>query len=580
MAGDRRARLQRMAAEATDPEDKAWAISAYEQEFGEKPYVGEGPRRDQFVPTDPLLRAIRTRREAPPREQTSQGAAALLHGAQGGSFGLSDELTGAAVAALDAGQGLRTMPGALGLLGAGLSRVRNAFDPEGAVAPQPPMEAYRAGRDSAREDLDQTAEDHPVTALGATVAGSLLNPIRAPLPRGTTAMGRIASAGGQGALQGAAQGLGVSRADLTRGDFIGAARDTGGGAALGGALGVAGQSVGEGVKKVGQHITDNVRRRAVGELAEGMESATTPTQRKHLDRAQEDIWNEMTTGPDAQTVRNVRYQGATEGREALKPVLERIGQENAEHYAKFTAAGRANVDAADYMQRLANRAAEADEAGDTELFNAINNFIEDVDGAYQRTGSLPLQRLRGMTTQTQRAAASAIGGLNGHAPAELKARLTAVATEAMDDSLSAAAAGDPALEAAADAIRANNRRYYANKTIDKNLALRETKENTGPGLLVRGAKAAATPGALAAGAAIAGGDENRVENALAGAGAGLALRGLVPAAKLAQRKITDFGIASQMPGYGGPTATGVSRAVRPFVPGLLNALMSRREQDK
>jgi hypothetical protein len=554
---------------------------------------GPSPRFDmrtgQAPSLDPLDAAIK--RRAAGREKTGIGETALLHGAQGGSFGLSDELTGAAVAALDAGPALAaTGYGPMGLLGRGLQGVRRAFDPNDSVPAQAPGDAYRAGRDSAREDLDQTAEDHAGVALAAQIGGSLMNPIKLPVKGPATAakgfmpaLGRMGVAGLQGAAQGGAQALGTSRADLTRGEFIDAARDTGAGMALGGGVGVAGQGVIEGARGVGGAIAKNLKKRVVNEFAEGLESKTTPTQQQHLNRAQDDIYAEVSTGPDAKAVRGTVYKGAAEGREILKPIVDKVGAANKENYAAFTKAGRDQVDTADYMMRLASKADEADQAGDTELFEAINGLIDDVDKANAR-GPLTLTRLRGMTTKVQKHAASAVGGLNTHAAAELEGRLMATATEAMDDSLGIAAQGVPELEAAAQSIRANNRRIYALKTVDKGLKLREYKEGNAPGLLVRGAKAAATPGALAAGAAIAGDDESRLENALYGAAAGAGVRGLVPLAKLAQRGITSAGIKTQLPGYGGPTAEGVGRAIRPFVPPLslsiLQAYQRRREQEK
>lgn len=586
-----KARLSRMAREATDPADREWAQSMYREEFGEAlapEHSAPGPWREGFSADsrrpvlNPLDAAIRRRaqeqEESAERDAPSFGRAAALGTAAGLTGDLFDEIS----ASLGTYGTSPSMISAGGLPIAMLRQAEKRSDlPKGQWGGSA---EYEGLREQNRQDARANAAAHPLGYYPGLIAGAIASPIKGPQIAATSALGRIGAAAVRSGVEGAAFGAGASEADLNAGDVVGTLRDTAGAGALGAGLGAAGSSVGEGIKRGGKHIADNLKRRVVGEVAEGVESATTPTQRKHLNRAQEDIWNEMTTGPDAEVIRGTRYKGATEAREDLAPIMARVGQENAEHYAKFAAAGRGNVDASDYMMRLADKAAEADEVGDTELFNAINNFISEVDSAYQRTGSLPLTRLRGMTTQTQRAAASAIGGMNGHAPAELKARLTAVATEAMDDSLSLASAGDPALEAAASAIRSNNRRYYANKTMDKALMLREPKENTGPGLLVRGAKAAATPGALAAGAAIAGDDEKKLENALLGAGAGVGLRGLVPLAKLAQRKITDMGIASQMPGYSGPSADAIARGVRPFVPPLslniIEAIKRRRAQEQ
>jgi hypothetical protein len=449
------------------------------------------------------------------------------------------------------------------------------------------MKTYRGALGEARAADKQAAEEHPLAYYPAMIGGAILSPIKGPnigpAANATGALataGRVGSAGVRGGVEGAAFGVGQSEAD----DAMGVLRDVGTSAGLGGAMGIAGQTVAEGVKTGGKAIAKNLKKRVVNEFAEGLESKTTPTQQKHLDRAQDDIYREVSTGPDAKAVRGTVYKGAAEGRGVLKPIVDKVGAANKENYAQFVKAGRGKVDIADYMQRLAAKADEADQAGDTELFEAINSHIDEVDKAYQRTGDMALTRLRGMTTKVQKHAASAVGGLNTHAAAELEGRLMATATEAMDDTLGIAAAGDPALEAAAQSIRANNRRIYALKTVDKGLQLREHKEAAGPGALVRMANAMGTPGAAAGAGFVLSEDEDKIQNALVAGGIGLGAKGLVPLAKLAQRGITSAGIKTQLPGYGGPSAGTVGRAVRPFVPplslNLLDAYKRRREQQE
>ena len=586
---DMRSRLQRAAAEAKTPEDRAWAASRYQELYGEAPYTGAGPRRDQYVPLsmDPMMKAIDKRNEEKAnRPKRGVGETMLLHGGQGASFGLTDELSGATYAALDMGPPMAQLPGAAGLVGRGLHGLRRMFDPHDSVPIQGPGDAYRYGRDVAREELDETAADRPNVALGSQVAGSLLNPIKAPIPRGTTAWGRIASAAGQGAVQGAAQGLGTSRADLTEGDVVGALKDTLPAAGLGAGLGVAGGTVSEGVRAGGKYIADNLKNRVLNEIGEGVSGKqVTPTQRKILNRSQDAIWEEMTTGPDAKTVRGVRYGKATEGRAALAPVMNRIGEEISAEYDKFAAAGRGQFPAAPFLARLEQEAVQALEEGDSLVADGIRAYAGRVaKAAEEKNGMLGLKQVRGLTTEAQEIAKSAIDGLKGGANAQKLRAVAATAGETMDDQLGLMAQGDEALEASANVVRGKNRRYAANKRIDEMLEMREPKENTAPGMLVQGVKGAFNPITLGLGGAAFSDDDSRIENALTLAGLGIAGRSALPAARLAQRGITSAGIRTQLPGYSGPSAAAVARSVRPFVPplslSLLDMYRSRQQENK
>jgi hypothetical protein len=550
---------------------------------------GPSPRFDmrtgQIPSLDPLDAAIK-RRAAQQAESPGIVEAGLRGGAQGLTGGFFDEMVGSSGAYGVGGFGLPGMSLG-GVRDAAIERER-AGDPSGRgggpsltglVTGEQRPGIYDSIRDESRGRDAQAAQEHPLAYYPGMIGGAIMSPIKGP-SMGSSIPGRLAGAAVRGFAEGAVFGAGQSESD----DAMGVLRDTGASAGLGGAMGLAGQVVSEGVKGAGNLITKNLKKRVVNEFAEGLESKTTPTQQKHLDRAQEDIYREVSTGPDAKAVRGTVYKGAAEGREVLKPIIDEVGTANKENYAQFVKAGRGKVDIADYMQRLAAKADEADQAGDTELFEAINSHIDEVDKAYQRTGDMALTRLRGMTTKVQKHAASAVGGLNTHAAAELEGRLMATATEAMDDTLGIAAAGDPALEAAAQSIRSNNRRIYALKTVDKGLQLREHKEAAGPGFLVQTARAAGTPGAAAGAGYVLSEDEDKIGNALMAGGIGLGAKGLVPLAKLAQRGITSAGIKTQLPGYGGPSASTVGRAVRPFVPplslSLLDAYQRRREQEK
>lgn len=136
--------------------------------------------------------------EATPASGPGVGEALLRGGAQGVTAGFGDELAAAAGAALTDNSNKPTFG-----------------------------ERYQELRDSFRRDNAAAAEAHPVAFTAGSVAGG------APLA--------IATGGGIGAnaALGAANGLGSSNADLTKGDVAGALEDTVKGAALGaGAAGV------------------------------------------------------------------------------------------------------------------------------------------------------------------------------------------------------------------------------------------------------------------------------------------------------------------------------------------------------
>lgn len=187
----------------------------------------------------------------------SSSSGAVLRGfGQGASFGLSDELAGAANAYLAAGAKLREMVGtespeeaqafieALG--GAGGRGLLDTI-----------TNTYRKTRDETRKENKQASDESPYLYGGAELAGGLLAPIpgKVPLkaggtlakaiaagqrfagvpvaPAASTVLGRLASTAGQGVKLGALAGFGHSQGD-TVGEVAG---DVAAGGATGGVLG-------------------------------------------------------------------------------------------------------------------------------------------------------------------------------------------------------------------------------------------------------------------------------------------------------------------------------------------------------
>lgn len=103
---------------------------------------------------------------------------------------------------------------------------------------------YRQARDSFTGDARKAADANPGTALAANIAGGITN----PLFKGANSLPKVMAASG-------AQSLGMSDADLTRGEFKGAAIDSGigmGAGALGYGVGKAIPKLWDGVKYFGK----------------------------------------------------------------------------------------------------------------------------------------------------------------------------------------------------------------------------------------------------------------------------------------------------------------------------------------
>lgn len=120
---------------------------------------------------------------------------------------------------------------------------------------------YTKRRDEARARLKEAEAAHPTASTlgtwGGTIGSALI-----PVPGGATKtlLGTV----GRGALMGAAQGLGSSEADLTKGDVGRAAVDTGLGGLVGGAVGAAGHGLAKLAGPLLQRITGRAAR-GVGE---------------------------------------------------------------------------------------------------------------------------------------------------------------------------------------------------------------------------------------------------------------------------------------------------------------------------
>jgi hypothetical protein len=158
---------------------------------------------DDEPPTEAELKRVSTPRwdDEPPPPDVSEIESGIRGTAQGLSFGLADEATGAAEAAKD--------------------WLMN--DPKGF------MDNYKKHRDESRKNYKSAEEANPGTYMAGQFAGGA----GTALLSGGTGLGALAA-------QGALQGFGSSDADLTEGNYKGAIGDT----VIGGSLGAAGEAVG------------------------------------------------------------------------------------------------------------------------------------------------------------------------------------------------------------------------------------------------------------------------------------------------------------------------------------------------
>lgn len=110
---------------------------------------------------------------------------------------------------------------------------------------------YKEGRQQARDAFKAADEANPVTYGGAQMVGSFVGDI----PRFVGKIPHPVTAGlgaAYGALEGGIYGLGASEADLTQGDFSGAAKDASLGASIGAVAPTVLKGVGTGIKKAAE----------------------------------------------------------------------------------------------------------------------------------------------------------------------------------------------------------------------------------------------------------------------------------------------------------------------------------------
>jgi hypothetical protein len=584
--------LAMMAREAEDPEDRAWAQAEYAKTVGkplEAQHFTPGPWREglRAHPTpmrtavnpldaalsaraaergggtarDAALRQLREPREEPTMEfdtPTSKGKAFGLGVAQGGTVG---QLANIFEATGKPDQGADALLESM--LGGEMREGRRVAEDLGKTAGQ-----------TVREETKKAEATRPAHFIGGSMFGATATPFT-----GGPALAPLKGAAGFGAKTMMAGLEGATYAQGTGGDpLLGAAAGAGGS--------VLGAMIGAPARALYRRLAGSAPQKVINEAAEGTgNAASTATARKHLAAAEEGIAREVIQGPQGDIVRQALKGEARPGMGKLEEVVGPLTAANDEAYAAFEKAGRGTVDVNLVLGGLEKQAQEALAAGKSQTAKGIRAFAKQVAAdAAESGGKLGLKQLRGLTSEAQEIAKSAVGGLNEHASAKKLSRVSAAASKVNDAVLDVAAEGDDALKAAAQSIRANNERISPLLTGKKALKARDYKERTGS-TLRRAGKAAATPASLGVVTAVAGDDEDRAENFLLGAAGGAALSRGVPA--LANR--LDSGLTSLAIGAArnpnplllspGAQAAGV-RGATPLNLNILDALMSRRKENR
>lgn len=250
---------------ADRPKSEAEAFGFVKGEPPSAPAAASAGPEDQtgFVKGEPPLPVD----EKPPRD-VSRGEAVARGAVSGYTFGGAPAIGGLQAAGLDwlpkdiqnLFEGHEHEPTA-GAIMLGLARLGyEKFRGEGGGA-----EAYRKRRDELQQAQEEALKQHPGYFIGGEVPGALSMPMGAL--RGASVPGRIGWQGIGGAISG---GLNEAGGAVSRGEDAGTAlANVGKGAAAGGALGLGGGVIGEGLGRAGSAAMSIIRGARDPELEAG-----------------------------------------------------------------------------------------------------------------------------------------------------------------------------------------------------------------------------------------------------------------------------------------------------------------------
>lgn len=434
---------------------------------------------------------------------------------------------------------------------------------------------YAEYRDELRRKKAAAQEANPWTYGGASLAGGLATAFVPGLgaAKGVQTVGQAVRTG---AAMGALGGLGASDADLTKGDVLGAARDTAIGGAIGGALGgVLNKVIGGAPKRVVGDLQEEVITGARGVRARpkyqqqlanvaeqrGERVAETPAQKvlAELSRDADDT--------DILTVlrKNPAIRKAMSTTEKARGAIEsRLGELRKVNPAEYEAVDKAVGEpaVASILAPLRSRLDEvAREPGNTLLKNELRATLADATESWAGRDTIPLTDVRKWVTNIQAKASNTLGSIDQTTRAPIMAEVSGLVKQSIDDHLADAVTQRPELAQAVRKILDTNREMSILLSVDKALGNRAIKEaSKGASLTERFKSLANMGGAMAT-----------VSRAMAGDFMPLAVQVganvAAPAAKKATRWL-DFQAASLARGAmdGSLTANAVKRALETGVP--------------
>ena len=450
-----------------------------------------------------------------PKTNVSIGESAGRGALQGASLGFADEGGALADTVISKIPGVRYVAQKLNESAGGSGGGLPLDNPE--VSYQQRRDAYRATNDAARAA-------HPTAYTGGELAGSAataLVPGAKALQGGTLAM-RAAAGAAEGAALGGTNALGSSTADLTEGNFAGAAKDTAEGMAGGAVVGAAAPVAAAGLQKIGAKARDKLADSLLKNFGGSKDVATaTPTFVKQLRPAVETLKEEVMT-PEGMKIAEVARKHPQAALDELNAHVSEITKNRGAYYgAVDSAVGPVSVD--DYTKFLdkqiqARTGVNTPKAKDQ--IRILKEMIGDAEDSWGTGQSVPSLALREHVTGLQNSAGKVIGQINESERSELMHWRSDVAKDYLNTHLKEAARIDPRLAPVVDEINEMNRRAAAWLAPKSSLEDRAGKLATKA--LIRPAIGAGVGGTVGA---VEGFHEGGVEGALAGA-AGGSLAGL------------------------------------------------------
>lgn len=405
-----------------------------------------------FVPDSPATA---------PAPEVSMGQSAARGALQGASMGFGDEAAAAIDTAVSQVPGVRSLA--------------QMFQSSNLPSVENPSLTYAQRRDAYRQANANAQQANPLTYGAGELAGAV-----ATAPAIPSLAGRgIVTAATNAAIQGGAAALGSSDADLTKGQFMQAAKDTAGGAALGGLLGGA-------LHGVGSKVAGGAENRMMADVGEDLGGTSRLKDRVQLRKQMlsekgdaEFSGRDVVMADSTKPILDAARAGRTEEAVSLiKPQIEALEAQKTVPYATVEkAAGKVPTKtvAAAIDARVGELAKVEGTQGTRKALQAMKADIESVRGA---DGQIPVRDMRSLVTKAQDTAIEAANanGVPIAAHAQIKAEAQRVLSSVLDQHMAAAAGQSLAGRTAVQQIRNINKTQSVMLSMSKGLQDRLARE--------------------------------------------------------------------------------------------------------